>query len=236
MATASRERCIAELRELGLSRLEAAIYLQLLGQPRSTGYRVARDLGKPAANVYAALESLRTKGVVVLEQGGSRSWLALPVASLERQPGRPLQIESLGAGVLLLLHHAAGLEAPVEGSRWSHDIAGGAATGTAWGLSAVSIAALGWLWIRFARGEANPERLVRFTAAGRILLEHEAVTARQERGTGPNRDAVREEGQLGPRGARELHLMQLRDGREGRRNPCGGKGRCRRNSPSHRAR
>ena len=81
---ATKERCITELCELGLSRLEATIYLHLLRQPRSTGYRVARDLGKAAANVYAALESLRTKGVIAPEQGGSRAWRALPVASLER--------------------------------------------------------------------------------------------------------------------------------------------------------
>jgi sugar-specific transcriptional regulator TrmB len=83
MAT-TKERCITELRELGLSGLEATVYLHLLRQPRSTGYRVARDLGKAAANVYAALESLRTKGAIVLEQGGSRAWRALPAASLER--------------------------------------------------------------------------------------------------------------------------------------------------------
>lgn len=83
MAT-TQERCITELRELGLSRLEATVYLHLLRQPRSTGYRVALDLGKAAANVYAALESLRTKGAVVLEQGGNRSYRALSAPSLER--------------------------------------------------------------------------------------------------------------------------------------------------------
>ena len=83
MAT-TRERCIAELRGLGLSLLESAIYLHLLRHPRSTGYRVARELGKAAANVYAALESLRKKGAVVLEQGGNRTYRALPAASLER--------------------------------------------------------------------------------------------------------------------------------------------------------
>lgn len=69
---------------LGFSALEASIYLHLLRNPRSTGYRVAQELGKPAANVYNALESLRGKGAVVIEQGAGRAWRALPGASLER--------------------------------------------------------------------------------------------------------------------------------------------------------
>jgi sugar-specific transcriptional regulator TrmB len=80
-----RERATAELRALGLSALEAAIYLHLLRAPGSTGYRVARDLGKPAANVYGALESLRGKGAIVLEQGAGRTWRALSGPGLERE-------------------------------------------------------------------------------------------------------------------------------------------------------
>jgi sugar-specific transcriptional regulator TrmB len=78
------ERCAAELQGLGLSALEAAIWLHLARSPRSTGYRVAHALGKPAANVYAALESLRRKGAIVVEPGESRMYRALPADTLQR--------------------------------------------------------------------------------------------------------------------------------------------------------
>jgi len=78
------ERCAAELQGLGLTALEATIYLHLARSPRSTGYRVAHALGKPTANVYAALESLRKKGAIVVEAGESRVFRALPADTLQR--------------------------------------------------------------------------------------------------------------------------------------------------------
>jgi sugar-specific transcriptional regulator TrmB len=83
--TSTHERCIAELRSLGLSVLEGTVYLHLLRHPRSTGYRVAQELGKPAANVYAALESLRRKGALVVDTAaGNRVFRALPADGLRR--------------------------------------------------------------------------------------------------------------------------------------------------------
>ena len=69
---------------MGLTALEATIYLHLARSPRSTGYRVAHALGKPTANVYAALESLRKKGAIVVEEGDSRVFRALPADTLQR--------------------------------------------------------------------------------------------------------------------------------------------------------
>ena len=68
----------ALLVELGLNELEARVYADLLREPRSTGYRVAKTLGKPAANVYKALESLESKGAVVVEDGTSRRFQPVP--------------------------------------------------------------------------------------------------------------------------------------------------------------
>jgi len=78
------ERCKSELQGLGLTALEATIYLHLARSPRRTGYRVAHALGKPTANVYAALESLRKKGAIVVEPGESRVFRALPADTLQR--------------------------------------------------------------------------------------------------------------------------------------------------------
>ena len=91
-------------------------------------------------------------------------------SSAWRQLSRPLQIESLGAGVLVLLHHLAGLEVVVETSYGSDNLGGGTAALVATVLSALGGAALVWVWIEFARGEADRERLVRYGAAALLAL------------------------------------------------------------------
>jgi len=58
-----RESRVKALTDLGLNNLEANVYLALLIDPGSTGYRVAKNLGKPVSNVYQALESLTGRGV-----------------------------------------------------------------------------------------------------------------------------------------------------------------------------
>ena len=90
--------------------------------------------------------------------------------SFGRQLGRPLQIESLGAGVLLALHHAAGM--PLE---WSSGSGSQNLTGTTAGAVAVlqgiaQIAALALVWVGFARGPASTERLLRFAAAALVAF------------------------------------------------------------------
>jgi hypothetical protein len=91
-------------------------------------------------------------------------------SSVWGQLSRPLQIESLGAGVLLLLHHAAGLEVVIATSDGSDNLTGALAAAVASALSVASIAAVGWLSIAFARGEASSERLVRYCAALLLAL------------------------------------------------------------------
>lgn len=84
--------------------------------------------------------------------------------SVWRQLSRPLQIESLGAGVLVVLHNAADVDVVVETSSGSQNLSGTTAAVVAVALSLVGIAALGWLCISFARGSATDETLVRFAA------------------------------------------------------------------------
>jgi hypothetical protein len=90
--------------------------------------------------------------------------------SLGRQLGRPLQIESLGAGVLLVVHHAAGTSLGWESTSGSQNL-----TGTAAGTLAVlqgiaQVAAVALVWVSFWRGAATSERLVRHAAAAVVAF------------------------------------------------------------------
>jgi sugar-specific transcriptional regulator TrmB len=67
---------------LGLTSLEAEIYTLLLQKSPVTGYAVAKELGKPAPNVYKALEKLEAKGAVELEHGRTRLCRPVPAAEL----------------------------------------------------------------------------------------------------------------------------------------------------------
>ncbi len=68
------------LAEVGFSGLEAEVYLALLKEPGATGYRVSAIIGKPAPNTYKALDSLRVKGAVLLDETvGAKAYSALPI-------------------------------------------------------------------------------------------------------------------------------------------------------------
>lgn len=90
--------------------------------------------------------------------------------SVWRQLSRPLQIESLGAGLLVVLHHVAGLDVVVETSYGSQNIVGSSAAVVAVSLSLLAAAALVWAWTGFARGAAESEQLVRWSAAALLGL------------------------------------------------------------------
>ena len=87
------------------------------------------------------------------------------LASFGRQLSRPLQIESLGAALLFLLRNLFDLDLAMKSSHGSQNIAGGAGVAVGIAASAVQAAALVWIWLRFARGAMEPERLVRYAAA-----------------------------------------------------------------------
>lgn len=53
---------LAALHQLGFTDYEARLYLELIQRPGLTGYELAKALGLPRANVYAALQSLVMKG------------------------------------------------------------------------------------------------------------------------------------------------------------------------------
>lgn len=60
------------LTPLGFTSLEAEVYAYLLQNSPSTGYKVARSIGKATANTYKAIESLQSKGAVMVDEGANR--------------------------------------------------------------------------------------------------------------------------------------------------------------------
>lgn len=77
---ANNTEYIPVLMAIGLTNLEAEIYITLLQDTELTGYRIAKILGKPVANTYKALESLGKKGAVLLEESAnSKIYSAVPI-------------------------------------------------------------------------------------------------------------------------------------------------------------
>jgi hypothetical protein len=97
--------------------------------------------------------------------------------SLWNQASRPLQIESLGAGLLLVSHHVFGTGVTMETSHGSQNLAGTTADAFAVVQSLLQVSALLAVWILFARGPmtrtrllyASAAALVAFLALGKVL-------------------------------------------------------------------
>jgi hypothetical protein len=87
------------------------------------------------------------------------------IESIWGQLSRPLQIESLGAAVLLALHHTASVPLDWASGHGSQNVTGDVAVVAAAITSVAQVAALGGLWLMFARGPFDDERLVRYAAA-----------------------------------------------------------------------
>jgi sugar-specific transcriptional regulator TrmB len=74
------------LMDVGLSELEARIYIVLLQESGLSGYRIAKTLGKTIPNVYRAIHSLRSKGAIVLDDStGTELYSALTLDSFLQQ-------------------------------------------------------------------------------------------------------------------------------------------------------
>ena len=81
---------VQHLLDFGLTQLEAEVYLDLLQNEPSTGYAVGKRIGRQTANVYKAVDSLATRGAVLIEDGErNRLCRAVPASEfltlLERQ-------------------------------------------------------------------------------------------------------------------------------------------------------
>jgi hypothetical protein len=97
--------------------------------------------------------------------------------SVTTQTSRPLQIETLGAGVLLVAHAVGGLGTTMRSGHGSQNLAGNGPDALATVQTVLQLAALIATWIWFARGPATQERLIRastaavcaFVAFGKVL-------------------------------------------------------------------
>ncbi len=85
--------------------------------------------------------------------------------SLTTQVSRPLQIETLGAGILLVAHAVGGLTVTMRSSHGSQNLAGAGPDAIALVQTVLQGVALVAVWVWFARGPAERERLVRASAA-----------------------------------------------------------------------
>jgi uncharacterized membrane protein len=99
------------------------------------------------------------------------------VDSVERQLGRPLQIESLGASVLLAANRLGLYDPTVVSTHGSQNLAGGLPDALATVQTVLQAALLVGVWALFARGPATSARLVAacagsvvvFVAFGKVL-------------------------------------------------------------------
>jgi glycosyl transferase family 87 len=107
---------------------------------------------------------------VILSPGGV--WQSLTI-----QLNRPLQVESLGAALLLAGHHLFGFRVTGVTSHGSQNLGGAAADALAIASTVLQAALLVWIWTSFARGPGSREALVRsavaslctFVAFGKVL-------------------------------------------------------------------
>ena len=89
--------------------------------------------------------------------------------SVWRQLGRPLQIESLGSGVLLALHHAFGMPLAWASGSGSQNLTGTVASVASAVTTIAAVAALALVWVRFARG-GDTESAARFARYGAAAI------------------------------------------------------------------
>jgi len=97
--------------------------------------------------------------------------------SLTTQLGRPLQIESLGAGILLAAHQLELYDPIVVSTHGSQNLSGSLPGAVAAVETALQLVALVAVWLLFARGRPDRERLlvasaaavVAFIAFGKVL-------------------------------------------------------------------
>ncbi|HET8651466.1 MAG TPA: glycosyltransferase 87 family protein [Gaiellaceae bacterium] len=121
---------------------------------RTRGRREALACGGVFVGVVAAI----VLPFLVVSPGGV--WDAFSA-----QAGRPLQIESLGAGILLAAHQAFGVDLTMESSHGSQNLVGGAADALATVTTLLQAAAVITIWVWYARGPADGRRLIRASAA-----------------------------------------------------------------------
>lgn len=70
------DEIIILLEKLNFSKTEAAVYIDLLKNSSSNGYKIAKNLNISRSSVYSALDNLYNKGIVFLMPGDSQIYKA----------------------------------------------------------------------------------------------------------------------------------------------------------------
>ena len=91
-------------------------------------------------------------------------------SSFKRQLTRPLQIESLGAALMVASHHVFGTGVTMISSRGSQNLGGTTAKVVGLVQTVTQLAALLAVWITFARRRRTHEELVQFAAAAVVAF------------------------------------------------------------------
>ncbi len=123
---------------------------------------LARSAGGRAAGRWLAASTATSLAwflpFVVLSPGGVAH-------SFHAQLARPLQLESLGAAVLIASHHIAGTTVHMVGSFGSQNVTGSGAHAAAVATTAAGAVALVAIYVAFARGDSSVDDLLRYSAA-----------------------------------------------------------------------
>jgi hypothetical protein len=90
--------------------------------------------------------------------------------SLANQADRPLQIESLGSGLLLAAHQVFGTSITMSSGHGSQNLSGTTADVLAVAQTILQVVAVLTVWILFARGPARAERLLQASAAALVAF------------------------------------------------------------------
>jgi hypothetical protein len=176
LTTAAVAALVLERDRLALAALALAVAAKLYPVvlvPLALAY-VARRAGTRAAlvalAVFAGVLAAAVLPFVVASPDGF-------AASVERQAGRPLQIESLGAALLLAARDAGLYEPAVVSSHGSQNLAGGLPDALAMLQTGLQLAAVGGVWLLFGLGPRSRDGLlaaaaaavVAFVAFGKVL-------------------------------------------------------------------
>ncbi len=83
--------CVRLFRDIGLTQLEAEIYVFLIQHSPATGYKISKGIGRSKTNTYKALASLQAKGAILVDDGDARLCRAVPPDELLEQMAHRFQ-------------------------------------------------------------------------------------------------------------------------------------------------
>jgi HTH-type transcriptional regulator, sugar sensing transcriptional regulator len=81
----THDQSVQDFIELGFSQLEAEVYVYLVQHPHSTGYKVAKGIGRANSLTYRTIDALSEKGAILIDDGQSRICRAVSPAELLEQ-------------------------------------------------------------------------------------------------------------------------------------------------------